>query len=403
MPEEEFENDEEVIDEQINQTVKFEGELLLINKESNKVKAKKFHLCIIESSLYYYNSKSDPKENYVKFNYLNGSFIKENKPEKINNVEYFSFTIKYPDFKQKAFYSTDKAYNKNWIKHLRETTNFKNFFDFYKLDKTVGEGQFGVVKIGYNIATNKKVAIKILDKENIKTKEDWDLIKTEIDILKISKHPNIVKFLDHFENSDYIFLVMEYLNYGNLQEYLVKNNYDLNETEAAIIAYQLADALKYLHGYGIIHRDFKPENIMLRNSSKDNQIEIKLMDFGLSKILGSKEKAIEGYGTMAFVAPEIIAKQPYNSSIDIWSLGISIYYMQSGEIPFLAKDKKESTADLILNKELLFPIKFKKKSTALLNLIQKCLNKNAQKRITIDKVLEHEWFKKEIFDNASLK
>lgn len=399
LEQEENEEDDQTLDQDCQKMIKYEGDLIYFSKGSNDgIKQNKNFISLSSNnSMYFYNSEKDQREAYSKFKYLGGCFIKENKPEKIDSVEFFSFTIKFPNNKKKQYYNQDKIAIKNWIKNLRETTKYKNFFDYYQLDKTLGTGQFGLVKLGKNLRNGKLVAVKILEKENIKTKDDWDLIKTEIDILKHSKHPNIVKFFDHFENSDYIFLVMEYLNNGNLQEYLMKNNFNLNEIEVGVIAYQMADALKYLHTYGVIHRDFKPENIMLRQSSKDEQIEIKLMDFGLSKILGVKEKTLEGYGTMAFVAPEVIAKEPYSFSVDIWSLGITIYYMLSSEIPFLAKDKKENTADLILTKDLQFSQKFKKNSPDVIDLIRSCLNKNPKQRITIEKVLNHDWFQKNLF------
>jgi hypothetical protein len=390
----------EINDEDLKSLTKYEGELLSISRskeeENDVFKIKYFFMRLMGTTIYYYSANTDSIDAYFKTHYIVGCFVKENGSEKIGEKDYYSFTLKFPDFSKRQFFNENKDNIKTWITNLREATGYRNFFDFYNIDKTIGKGQFGLVKLGYNIQTNKRVAIKILEKNNIKTQEDWDLLKTEINILKLSTHPNIVKFYDHFENSDFIFLVMEYLNYGNLQEYLIKNNFNLGEHDVAIIAYQMADALSYLHSYGIIHRDFKPENIMLKQSGKEQDIDLKLMDFGLSKILGAKEQTVEGYGTMAFVAPEIILKKPYKNSVDVWSLGISIYYMLSGQIPFLSKDKKVSTAELIIKKPLLFSSNFKKYSEESIDILTKCLEKNPDKRIGIKEVLEHKWFKKYI-------
>ena len=90
-------------------------------------------------------------------------------------------------------------------------------------------------------------------------------MQREIDILKICKHPNIVRFLDHFENSEYIFIVMEYVQHGHLRQYFTKNHFSVSEQRIAMIAFQIASALKYLHHYGIIHRDLKPDNVLIKD------------------------------------------------------------------------------------------------------------------------------------------
>ena len=104
---------------------------------------------------------------------------------------------------------------------------------------------------------------------------------------------------------------------------------------AANIAYQIADALLYLKKYGIIHRDLKPENILIDKIG--DKIELRLMDFGLSKIIGNNEKVNEGYGTMAFASPEIISRKPYDDRVDIWSLGVIMYYLCEWRNPIYTK------------------------------------------------------------------
>jgi len=244
------------------------------------------------------------------------------------------------------------------------------------MGETIGKGQFGVVKSGFDLRTNEKIAIKILKKEAIRSTEEMNLIRTEIDIMKHSKHHSIIHYVDHYENSDYIFIVMELVKSGTLQNYLEKKNFDISEKIAAKIAYQIADALLYLHKYGIFHRDLKPENILIQvtNSINNNeQVELKLMDFGLSKIIGNQEKASEGYGTMVFISPEVIIGKPYDDKVDIWSLGIIIYYMLSGDIPFLPKSKDINEMALkIVQQDLVFCKKYKTKSKNVTYLIHSC-------------------------------
>ncbi len=220
------------------------------------------------------------------------------------------------------------------------------------------------------------------------------MLKTEIDIIKISKHPNIVKFIDNFENSEFIFIIMEYIKFGTLQDIIKSKVLNFNEEAVAAIAYQLANALKYLHKYGIIHRDLKPENIMIEEKSENlSNIVIKVVDFGFGKILGKNERTKESYGSLAFTAPEVLSRIPYNNSIDIWSLGVIIYYMIDNDVPFRGKNKDE-TYNFICEKELIFPKKFKDLSNEVLDLIFCCLIKKPHKRISIDRVLNHSWFKK---------
>jgi len=389
--------------EEMHKNLLYEGELLKIEKgsgtgsASKKTKITEQYMTILDKNIYYYKNKNAEKDAYTKSRFLVGCFFHQNIEEYFNGKFYSSFTILMPDKTELKYYHTDQKIILKWIKYLRKAIGYRDFFSYYKLVKSIGEGQFGVVKLAINFFTNEYVAVKIMKKSEIKTKEDWDLIKTEIDIMRISVHPNVVRFIDNFENSYNIFIVMEYLKSGTLQEYLIEKDFMCGEKTCAHIAFQLADVLKYLHKFGIIHRDLKPENIMLANKPKDDDdIVIKIMDFGLSKILGNQERTTEGYGTLAFLAPEVILKKPYNNSVDIWSLGVITYFMLSGEIPFFTdkeKETRESFKKKIINDKLKFSNKFKKFSKEVLDLILNCLVKEPSKRITIEKLLNHSWFK----------
>ena len=377
----------------LKESIKYSGELLKIGKKTQKLKL--VFLRIIDQFIYYYRSKDDNIEDYKKAQYLPGSFIREYQKENIEGTGFHSFSIIFPSSNVR-FYHTDRIMISEWISNLRDTISYKNFFEFFKMGDTIGKGQFGIIKSGVDLKTKEKIAIKILTKSAIKRVQDWSLIRTEIDIMKHSKHPSIIKFLDHYENSDYIFIVMELLNYGTLQNYLEKKEFNISEKRAANIAFQIADALDYLHKYGIIHRDLKPENILI--NKKGNKHELKLMDFGLSKIIGKDEKANEGCGTMAFASPEILSGQPYDTSVDIWSLGVIIYYIVSGEIPFLPKSRDyDDMKNNIKNHELTFSIKFKGRSKEVRDIIRRCMEKKPENRIKIDELIKHEWFRMNLY------
>ena len=148
----------------------------------------------------------------------------------------------------------------------------------------------------------------------------------------MSQHPNIVGLIDLFENSDYYYIVLEYMQGKDLFDYLSSRAFKIGEQRAKEIAYQIGIGIKYLHNYGIVYRDLKLENVMMSDES-DTAIP-KLADFGLAKMIGPNEKANEPFGTLGYVAPEILRKEPYSFSCDLWSYGCVIYALLSGSLPF---------------------------------------------------------------------
>ena len=148
---------------------------------------------------------------------------------------------------------------------------------------------------------------------------------------------------------------MEYIEGGTLSQYLKKNNFNFTENQVSNIMYQIASGVKYLHSYGIVHRDLKPDNIMITQPN-DSGI-IKIMDFGLSKIISSQEKMVDGFGTLSYVAPEVLTRSPYNKEVDIWSLGIILFYILSGHLPFKG-NKEIIIAEKIVNDDLDFDEQF---------------------------------------------
>lgn len=132
---------------------------------------------------------------------------------------------------------------------------------------------------------------------------------------------------------------MEYLQGGDLFSFLEKRSFKLPENDARRIAHQLATATYYLHSFGIAHRDLKPENILMVNS--EDSSDIKIVDFGLSKSFGPGETCKEPFGTLCYVAPEILLQRSYDKSVDLWSLGIIVHLMLSGTLPFDDKDDRE--------------------------------------------------------------
>ena len=374
--------DDKETKEELEKKILYQGLLYKTTDDGLNIK-KSYYIVLIDQDIHYYASET--REKFIKMHNVSGSFIKANGELTIKDIKYYSFSI-ILDKNIRTFITKNRECAKEWVKYLKQGMGYKNFFEYYEMLDNLGEGQFGQVKLGIQISTKLKVAIKIITKSKLKNQQ-VELLKSEIDIMKVCKHPNIVQFIDHYENSEYIFIVMEYLQHGHLRQYLTKKNFAVSEKRISQIAFQIASALKYLHVFGIIHRDLKPDNILI--SDIGTNFTIKLMDFGLGKILGHKEKTVEGYGTLCFVAPEIVQRTPYNNSVDIWSLGVTLYYIGSRTYPFDSNNDNE-----IAKKICYIPVEFPdsiwvKKSKEYKNLISSCLEKDMKKRINIDEILNH--------------
>ena len=366
-----------------------------IYKVSTTNKLKKYYLVLINKDIYYY--KNEDKKEVAGMHNLSGCFVKDNGTKIINDTTYYSFTLVFPS-KERSFYCNSKEIYDNFTQKLKEAFGYLNFFDYYEMLDDLGEGIFGSVKLGVEKKTKERVAIKIIKKKKAKP-SDMELVRTEIDIMKLCHHPNVVRLLDHFENAEYIFIVMEYIRGGRLTDYMKEKKFNFTEKRVAELIYEIALGVKYLHKYGIIHRDLKPDNIMLTEAS--DRGHIKIMDFGLSKILGKKEKTSDGFGTLTFVSPEVLIRKPYNKEIDIWSIGVILYLMLSGDLPFDdPEDDEQKIAKSIVFKDVEFPQKkFGNKSKEVIDLIKRCLTKEPRDRIKIDEILKSDWIKANLGGN----
>ena len=182
----------------------------------------------------------------------------------------------------------------------------KNEISNYKYIKTIGEGTFGKVKLATHIITGEKVAIKIVQKNLIKDKNQYNRIEREIKYLKLFNHPNIIQIYEVLESSSSFYIVMEYAPGGELFNYIVEKE-KLDENEASMFFYQLINALEYIHSLGIAHRDLKPENLLLVKNKK-----IKIIDFGLSNYFNGDKKLETPCGSPSYASPEIIKGEKYN-------------------------------------------------------------------------------------------
>ena len=368
-----------------NEGLTYQGKLY---KYSNN-KMRELWYKLIYKDLYYY--KNQDEKYHRGMHNLSGLFLKTEGIKLINGKKYYNFTLISPIKNREYYCDNEQDYN-DWVSVLKKATGYTNLLDIYDIKQKLGKGKFGLVKLGINKQTKDKVAVKIMNKNKMDT-SDLELVRTEIEILKICQHPYIIKLFDIFENIDYIYIIMEYCSGGDLFTFLKNRNFQLPEKTVVVIIYKLCKALYYVHSYGIAHRDLKPENVLLTNENEN--ADIRLMDFGLSKIVGPNQKCTEPYGTLTYCAPEIILDKPYIKTVDSWSLGVMTYLMLSGSFPFSGNNEGEIAKNVVYSK-----VDFKNKpiwniiSKEAKDFINKLLEKDLNKRIDIKTALEHPWFKK---------
>lgn len=192
---------------------------------------------------------------------------------------------------------------------------------------------------------------------------------------------------------------MEHCSGGDLFSYIEKRGFRLEEPRAAQLIHKVCASLFYLHSYGIVHRDLKPENILMTDHTEE--ADIRLLDFGLSKIAGPSESCHEPYGTLSYVAPEVLLEQPYGKAVDLWSIGITTYLLLAGSLPFDDEHSEREIARQTIHDAVPYNSSvWKKISPEAKSLVDNLLQKNPSKRMDIKQVLEHPWIQK--FNKTSL-
>ena len=368
-----------------NNNILTEGYLFKIQDK----KVKKIYFKLICKDLYYYKSKSNKRHKGI--HNLSGVFIQSNGLVKLGNKQYYCFTIIFPT-KARKYYLSDESEYYNWVNTIRKIVGYSNLNEIYEIRQVLGKGKFGLVKLGIHRGNGRKVAIKIINKKLV-TAIDVQQVKTEIDILKIAKHPNIIQLYDVFENENYIYIIMEYCAGGDLFSYIEKRGFRLPETRAAEIIHKLSTAVFFLHEYGVVHRDLKPENILMTDNSSN--ADIRLVDFGLGKIIGPGEMCTDPFGTFSYVAPEVLKEKPYSFKVDLFAIGIISYLLVAGFLPFDHETSEKEIARQTVYEPTPFPNSvWKNISNEARIFVDNLLQKNPDKRMGIQEVLQHKWLQK---------
>ncbi|KAK8552108.1 hypothetical protein V6N13_120532 [Hibiscus sabdariffa] len=256
----------------------------------------------------------------------------------------------------------------------------------YEIGRTIGEGTFAKVKFAQNTETGESVAMKVLDRSTIIKHKMVDQIKREISIMKLVRHPYVVRLHEVIASRTKIYIILEFITGGELFDKIIHNG-RLSEAEARRYFQQLIDGVEFCHSKGVYHRDLKPENLLL-----DSQGNLKISDFGLSALPEQGVSLLRTTcGTPNYVAPEVLSHKGYDGAVaDVWSCGVILYVLMAGYLPFDELDlttlySKVERAEFSCPSW--FPVEAK-------SLIHRILDPNPQTRITIEQIRSDEWFKK---------
>ncbi|NWX20640.1 DCLK3 kinase, partial [Aegotheles bennettii] len=268
----------------------------------------------------------------------------------------------------------------------------------YEIGRTIGDGNFAVVKECRRCDSNQIYAMKIVDKSKLKGKED--MMESEILIIRSLSHPNIVSLIEVYETEAEIYLILEYVPGGDLFDAIIES-VKFTEHDAAVMITDLCEALVYIHSKNIVHRDLKPENLLASigkhisyvQHNADKSTTLKLADFGLAKQVTKPIFTV--CGTPTYVAPEILAEKGYGLEVDMWAAGVILYILLCGFPPFRSQDRDQEELFQIIqlgHYEFLSPY-WDNISAAAKDLITRLLIVDPQKRYTARQVLQHPWIR----------
>ncbi|XP_044769249.1 serine/threonine-protein kinase SIK1 isoform X1 [Neomonachus schauinslandi] len=256
---------------------------------------------------------------------------------------------------------------------------------FYDVERTLGKGNFAVVKLARHRVTKTQVAIKIIDKTRLDS-SNLEKIYREVQIMKLLNHPHIIKLYQVMETKDMLYIVTEFAKNGEMFDYLTSNGH-LSEHEARRKFWQILSAVDYCHNHHIVHRDLKTENLLL-----DGSMDIKLADFGFGNFYKAGEPLSTWCGSPPYAAPEVFEGKEYEGpQLDIWSLGVVLYVLVCGSLPFDGPNLP-ALRQRVLEGRFRIPFFM---SQDCETLIRRMLVVDPTKRITIAQIRQHRWMQAE--------
>ncbi|XP_025830966.1 serine/threonine-protein kinase BRSK2 [Agrilus planipennis] len=251
----------------------------------------------------------------------------------------------------------------------------------YRLEKTLGKGQTGLVKLGTHCVSGKKVAIKIINREKL-SESVLMKVEREIAIMKLIDHPHVLGLSDVYENKKYLYLVLEHVSGGELFDYLVKKG-RLTPKEARRFFRQIISALDFCHSHSICHRDLKPENLLL-----DEKNNIKIADFGMASLQPMGSMLETSCGSPHYACPEVIRGEKYDGRrADVWSCGVILYALLVGALPFDDDNLRQLLEKV---KRGVFHIPHFVPPDCQ-SLLRGMIEVNPEKRLTLTEINKHPW------------
>ena len=264
----------------------------------------------------------------------------------------------------------------------------------FTISKELGAGSFGHVYLVTHKKTKANYAIKAIDKRNKSNIEEKPYFRREVEVMYKIHHPNVVKLYGHFEDNNYCYFIMEYITKGNVFGLIPQDKKKRVSTQlVASLIKDVISAVYFLHNMNppIIHRDIKPENVLLTDT-----LAAKLTDFGWSNYIQEDEKRTTVCGTPIYLAPEIIKEKGHDEKVDIWCIGVLLFELATGSVPFPGNDI-ETLENNILKLKIQWP---KDINLDIKNLIMKILKLDPKARISLSDMMQHHFITKYFPDST---
>jgi serine/threonine protein kinase len=261
----------------------------------------------------------------------------------------------------------------------------------YEMREEIGVGSTSTCHRCVRKSDGKEFACKVIDKRDVEQKFAGllDQFNAEVRILQMLDHPNIIRLEDAYETPEFVFMVLEMMQGGELFDYVVEKG-TLSEEEASTIVRKITSSVAHMHAANVIHRDLKPENLLLTTRRQEDAPEVKLIDFGLAR--AGETEARSFLGTKGYLAPEMLQRNAYDKAVDIWALGVIVFVLLCGCLPFDDDSTRIPTESAARKKfTLRFPRWATNLSASAKDLLHNLLDVNPKTRYTADQALAHPW------------
>ena len=309
---------------------------LICYKIKDNVPQIKYKLKIIGKFLFFFRSVNE-SFTFTKMLPISALFCKVTNYSK-EKIYFSLYSTMHHQINNVDFLALNKNHWDTFISIFRTKNNKQRIIDHFEIKKVLGKGKFGRIFLAQNKSNHCFYAIKEIEKAS--KEEEYKVSKWEYAITKLLinlNHDNIIKGYSIYESVHKLYFVYEYIEGKDLREEF-KQERNIQNIYKTI--HELFNGIEFLHKYGIVHRDLKITNVLMMNNQNQNMKVPKIIDFGLSRIISVKDKSTDPYGSLCFQSPEVLLNIPHNSKVDIWAMGIIIFYLLYNELPFGDKSKK---------------------------------------------------------------